>query len=69
MNRFKYFIVLCLVPLALTTLNQARAIPGAGAFFVDSGQNLGNEFSTDVALADVDGDGDQDAFVSNGSGD
>lgn len=33
--------------------------------FSDSGQNMGNEFSSDVALGDLDGDGDADAFVSN----
>ncbi len=34
---------------------------------VDSGQALGNENSNDVALDDLDGDGDTDAFVANAS--
>jgi hypothetical protein len=33
--------------------------------FTDSGQRLGNEASHDVALGDVDGDGDIDAVVAN----
>ena len=33
--------------------------------FAESGQNLGNHFSLDVSLSDLDGDGDLDAFVGN----
>ncbi len=51
---------------------------GSG-IFTDSGQNIGNSYSTQVVLGDVDGDGDLDAavataydsskiFLNNGSG-
>ena len=33
--------------------------------FINSGQQLGSKYSTDVALADLDGDEDIDAFVCN----
>ena len=35
-------------------------------FFADSGQQLGDTLSRAVALGDLDGDGDLDAFISNG---
>ncbi|MBK9050309.1 MAG: VCBS repeat-containing protein [Chloroflexi bacterium] len=40
-----------------------RAGAGSG-FFTDSGQRLGNGDSWGVALGDLDGDGDLDAFVA-----
>ena len=62
-------------PLTITLLALALALlvvilPGAGYaddldYFIDSGQALGNSASTRVALGDVDGDGDLDAFVAN----
>jgi hypothetical protein len=39
-------------------------INDGNGFFTDSGQILGNSWSGDVGLADFDGDGDLDAFVS-----
>ena len=36
-----------------------------GGNFIDSGQRLGNEESSEVTLADLDGDGDLDAWVAN----
>ena len=47
--------------------NQVWFNDGAGTF-VDSGQTLGNTFSWSVALGDLDGDGDLDAFVGNDVG-
>jgi hypothetical protein len=48
----KLLILLSLLPFAFRGRNQLQATPVAGVLFVDSGQNLGNGFSTDVALGD-----------------
>ncbi|NEP06188.1 MAG: hypothetical protein F6K25_30125 [Okeania sp. SIO2G4] len=46
--------------IPIKTVNAAPMIE-----FTDSQQALGNSFSFGVSLADVDGDGDVDAFVAN----
>jgi len=43
-------------------------VDGGTGTFSDSGQVLGTGFTNDVALGDVDGDGDVDAFVANSEG-
>ncbi|MAE66406.1 MAG: hypothetical protein CMJ18_19220, partial [Phycisphaeraceae bacterium] len=44
------------------------AADGGSGLFGDSGQSLGNDGDWDVALGDLDGDGDLDAFAANGGG-
>jgi len=48
-------------------INQGGMQGGTAGEFSDSGMALGSAFSEDVSLGDLDGDGDLDAFVANGS--
>ena len=51
----------------LVFINQGGDQGGVAGNFADSGQTLGNSYSSDVSLGDVDGDGDLDAWVANGN--
>jgi len=46
-------------------VNQGGAQLGQPGDFLDSGQALGNGSSTDIAVGDLDGDGDLDGYVTN----
>lgn len=47
---------------------QSHFVTPRGATFANSGQSLGGETGNGVALGDLDGDGDADAFVANDAG-
>jgi hypothetical protein len=48
-------------------INQGGDQGGTPGTYADSGQALGSSYSQDVALGDLDGDGDLDAWVANES--
>ncbi|MDB4632948.1 hypothetical protein OAG01_00725 [bacterium] len=57
-----------LLPLFLAEVAGALTASASGQVsfaFVDSGQSLGDDYSAGVALGDLDGDGDRDAWVAN----
>ena len=58
------FVVFLYVVLMVFAMDVLIAM-GEDYYFTDTGQTLGVAYSTDVALGDLDGDGDLDAFVVN----
>ncbi len=50
---------------ALSPSSTPQRVGAGSGYFYDSGQRLGNGDSFGVALGDLDGDGDLDAFVGN----
>jgi PKD repeat protein len=52
-------------PISSTVWQFRTMVLGGTGVFTDSGQNLGAASTIDVALGDLDGDGDLDVFVAN----
>jgi hypothetical protein len=61
----KYLFTLAIVVLCLLLIGAPETAVSQNGIFADSGQTFSNTFSTDVALGDVDNDGDLDAIVTN----
>ncbi|MBN1453626.1 MAG: VCBS repeat-containing protein [Anaerolineales bacterium] len=58
-------ISILVLVLTLTQVGAYKAFANGNDLFIDSGQNLGDSNSYDVAMGDLDGDSDPDAFVAN----
>lgn len=56
------------VVLLMVLLQNGLSQLAAGGIYFDSGQSLGGDTTYDVALADMDGDGDVDALAANNLG-
>jgi hypothetical protein len=66
-NSIRLFLLISLSCLSMFILVGFQISSAQDGVFTDSGQNLGNLESDGVALGDLDGDGDLDAFIANGA--
>ena len=67
MNKFKLFVLISIFTFLLSYWVPIRNASAQDGVYIDSNQDLGNLDSSGVALGDVDGDGDLDAFIANGA--